>query len=83
VIVQFFDGNIINPIVVGHATDIHPITIVIGLLVFEHYFGIVGMILATPIIGAVKILFNFFNEKYKFMDEEDYPECGNCGGNDW
>jgi hypothetical protein len=22
-------------------------------------------------------------EKYKFMDEEDYPECGNCGGNDW
>ncbi len=68
VIVQFFDGNIINPIVVGHATDIHPITIVIGLLVFEHYFGIVGMILATPIIGAIKILFNFFNDKYHFIE---------------
>lgn len=23
------------------------------------------------------------DEKYKFMNEEDYPECGNCGGNDW
>lgn len=22
-------------------------------------------------------------EKYKFMDEEDYPECGNDCGNDW
>ncbi len=22
-------------------------------------------------------------EKYKFLDEEDYPECGNFGGNDW
>ena len=68
VLVQLIDGNIVNPIVVGKATDIHPITIVIGLLVFEHYFGIVGMILATPIIGAAKILFNFFNEKYHFIN---------------
>ena len=66
-IVQVIDGNIINPIVVGKATDIHPITIVIGLLVFEHYFGIVGMIIATPAIGAIKILFNFFNDKYHFI----------------
>ena len=68
VIVQFVEGNIINPIIVGKATDIHPITIVIGLLVFEYYFGILGMILATPIIGSVKILFNFFNEKYHFIE---------------
>lgn len=67
-IVQFIEGNIINPIVVGKATDIHPITIVIGLLIFQHYFGIVGMILATPIIGAFKILFNFFNDKYHFVE---------------
>ncbi len=69
IIVQFIDGNIINPIVVGKATDIHPITIVIGLLVFEHFFGIIGMILATPIIGAFKILFNFFNDKYHFVEK--------------
>ncbi len=69
IIVQFIDGNIINPIVVGKATDIHPITIVIGLLVFEHFFGIIGMILATPIIGAFKILFNFFNDKYHFIEK--------------
>lgn len=68
-IVQFIDGNIINPIVVGRATDIHPITIVIGLLVFEHYFGIIGMIIATPVIGAIKILFYFFNDKYHFIDK--------------
>ena len=68
IIVQFVDGNIINPIVIGKATDIHPITIVIGLLVFQHYFGILGMIIATPVIGAIKILFNFFNEKYHFIE---------------
>ena len=68
IIVQFVDGNIINPIVVGKATDIHPITIVIGLLIFQHYFGIVGMIIAAPCIGAFKILFNYFNEKYHFVE---------------
>ena len=68
VLVQVVEGNIINPIIVGKATDIHPITIVIGLLVFQHYFGIIGMIIATPVIGAIKILFNFFNEKYGLID---------------
>ena len=68
VLVQTIEGNIINPIIIGKATDIHPITIVIGLLIFEHYFRIIGMIIATPVIGAIKILFNFFNEKYGLID---------------
>ena len=68
ILVQTIEGNIINPIIVGRATDIHPITIVIGLLIFEHYFGIIGMIIATPVIGAIKILFNFFNDKYGIID---------------
>lgn len=68
VLVQIIEGNIINPIIVGKATDIHPITIVIGLLVFQHYFGIIGMIIATPVIGAVKIIFNFFNDKYGLIE---------------
>lgn len=79
VLVQTIEGNIINPIIVGKATDIHPITIVIGLLIFEYYFGIIGMIIATPVIGAIKILFNFFNDKYGLIDliktsKEDKPK---------
>ena len=73
-LVQTIEGNIINPIIVGKATDIHPITIVIGLLIFQHYFGIVGMIIATPVIGAIKILFNFFNEKYGLIDMIKTPK---------
>ena len=68
VIVQFVEGNIIHPLVVGKATDIHPITLVISLLIFQHFFGILGMILAAPIVGALKILFNFFDNKYNLLD---------------
>ena len=73
-LVQTIEGNIINPIIVGKATDIHPITIVIGLLIFQHYFGIIGMIIATPVIGAIKILFNFFNEKYGLIEMITTPK---------
>ena len=69
ILVQFIEGNIIHPLIVGKAIDMHPVTIVIGLLVFEHFLGILGMILAAPIMGALKIIFNFYNKKYKFVDK--------------
>ena len=68
-LVQFFEGNIIHPLIVGKAIDIHPVVIVISLLIFEHFGGIVGMIIAAPIVGALKIIFNFYNNKYKFVDK--------------
>lgn len=69
VLVQFIEGNIIHPLVVGKAIDIHPVTIVVSLLVFEHFGGIIGMIIAAPIMGALKIIFNFYNNKYKFIEK--------------
>lgn len=68
ILIQFVEGNIIHPLVVGKAIDMHPVTIVIGLLVFEYFWGILGMILAAPIMGALKIVFNFYNKKYKLVD---------------
>lgn len=67
-VVQFVEGNIIHPLIIGKATSIHPITIVISLLIFEYFFGIGGMILATPIVGALKIIFNHFDSKYDLLD---------------
>lgn len=69
IIVQFIDGNILNPIIVGKAVSLHPITIMLSLLVFEYFYGILGMILATPIVATIKIIFIHFNDKYHFMDK--------------
>lgn len=68
-IVQFVEGNIIHPLIVGKAIDMHPVAILIGLLIFEYFWGIFGMILAAPIMGALKIIFNFYNKKYQFVDK--------------
>ena len=68
VLCQCLENYFLQPVVMGKTMTLHPVTIMVGLLVFNHFFGIVGMILATPTISIFKTIFNFFNEKYKFMD---------------
>ena len=48
--------------------NLSPITIIISLLVFEYLFGILGMVIATPVVAILKIIYNFFDEKYGFFD---------------
>ena len=52
----------------GKTMKLHPVTIMIGLLIFGYFFGIWGMIVATPVIACIKVLIIFFNEKYKLKD---------------
>lgn len=70
VIVQTIEGNILNPIVMSKTMKLHPVTIIMGLLVFEHFWGILGMILATPIIATIKVIFEYFNEKYGIINKK-------------
>lgn len=68
VICQSIENYFLQPVVMGKTMKLHPVTIMVGLLVFNHFFGIIGMVLATPTIAILKTIFNFFNDKYKFMD---------------
>ena len=68
VIAQFLESYFLNPIVMSKTMKLHPVTIMIGLLIFGHFFGILGMVLATPIISCIKIIFNFFNGKYEIVN---------------
>lgn len=47
---------------------LHPVTILIGLTIFGHFFGIPGMVLATPIIAFFKIIFKYVNNKFNLID---------------
>ena len=41
---------------------LHPVTIMLGLLLFNYFFGMIGMIVATPVIATLKIIFEFILE---------------------
>ena len=68
VIVQFLEGNFFQPIIMSKSTKLHPVTIMMGLLVFGYFFGIMGMLVSTPIIAALKSIYVFFNDKYDLLN---------------
>ncbi len=74
IIVQLIENNILQPIIMSKTMKLHPVTIIVGLLIFEHFFGIIGMILATPCIALGKVVWKFFKEKYNLFHENDTPE---------
>ena len=68
-IVQLLENNFYQPLIMGHTMKLHPVTIIIGLLLFEHFFGIIGMVIATPVIACLKVFINFFNEKFNLKEK--------------
>lgn len=71
VAIQAIEGNFLQPIILGKTTKLHPVTIILGLLVFSKFFGILGMVISTPVIGAVKAIYLFFDEKYHFFEKKE------------
>lgn len=67
-VIQFLEGNFIQPVIMSKTTKLHPVTIMLGLLVFGHFWGIIGMLISTPIISVVKSIILFFDEKYDILD---------------
>ena len=62
-VVQLLENNFYQPLIMGHTMKLHPVTIMVGLLVFEHFFGIIGMIIATPCIACIKVILLFVLEQ--------------------
>lgn len=67
IIAQFLESNILNPIVMSKTMKLHPVTIIIGLLVFGHFWGMIGMLLATPTIAVLKSIILFLDDKYDIL----------------
>ena len=65
--IQFIEGNFIQPLVMSKTMKLHPVTIIVGLLIFGYFFGIVGMIISTPLMSIIKIILTFINEKYDII----------------
>ena len=71
VIIQAIEGNFIQPVIMSKTTKLHPVTIITGLLIFGHFFGIIGMLVSTPIIAVLKSIFAYYNEKYQLLKSNE------------
>lgn len=56
VLVQQIEGNVIIPVVMARAVDLHPAVVLVGVLVVGRLFGFVGLFVAVPVISMTIIL---------------------------
>lgn len=55
-IIQIVIGNFVQPMIMGKGTNLSPITVIIALALWGMLWGIVGMILAVPIMAVIVII---------------------------
>lgn len=55
-VVQQVESNLIVPLVMSRVVKLHPAVIAIGVVVVSQLFGLVGLLVAVPLISATVIL---------------------------
>lgn len=64
------EANVLNPKIMGDAAKIHPLLVVFSLLVGEHFFGVVGALLAVPVMSIVQSIFLHVRKELQARDPE-------------
>ncbi|MEG0984117.1 AI-2E family transporter [Algoriella sp.] len=62
VAIHAIDGNIVMPKIVGSKVKINSLIVVIGLVIGEMTWGVIGMFLSIPILALMKIIFDNVTE---------------------
>ena len=56
IIIQQIEGNLLQPLVMSRAVDLHPALVVFAILVMGTLFGLIGVFLAVPLVAALQVL---------------------------
>lgn len=63
VLIQWAENNILAPKILGDSTGLHPLIVLISIIIGGGIFGVLGMILAVPVVAISIILFKFLRKK--------------------
>jgi predicted PurR-regulated permease PerM len=62
VVVQFLEGNVITPNIIGNAVNLNPVVLMFALLLMGSISGILGLILTIPSLAVARILMDSSEE---------------------
>jgi len=76
-LIQQLDGNVIGPKILGDATNVSALTVIIAICVMGSILGIFGMIIGVPLFATViaivkKMMEKRLAEKGEPVDTEEY-----------
>lgn len=50
------EGNILGPYILSKSTDLHPVTVLLAILAGAGLFGLLGALLAVPVVALAKVI---------------------------
>jgi predicted PurR-regulated permease PerM len=62
-VVRQLQDYLVNPYIMGRITKLHPLIILFAVISGEHIAGVIGLILAVPIAGVIRIIFEYSLDK--------------------
>lgn len=72
VLIQQVENNILVPRIVGDALQLHPLVVMVSVLMGASLAGLLGAVLAAPVVASLKILGNYAWRK--MLDLPPFPE---------
>lgn len=68
------EANLLNPKIMGDQAKIHPLLVIFSLLVGEHFFGVMGALLAVPVISITQSVFIHVRQRVQAADPDMQSE---------
>ena len=56
IVIQQIEGNLLLPRILGRSLNLHPLLVLIGIIIGGSMAGILGMLLAAPVLATLRIL---------------------------
>lgn len=75
VAIHQLEGHIVVPKIMGSAVGVHPLVVIFGLLIGEQIAGIVGVLIAIPVVVVVKEAVIFATEQFGMGGLANAPEA--------
>ncbi len=81
---QSLEGLYFTPVWVGRASRLHTLEVLLALIAFGHWFGLLGLLFAVPLMVFVKVVLERLLEDYRrhpwFTAESDHEKTEVIGG---
>lgn len=71
-IIFFIDTNYILPRTMSRRLHLHPLVVIVGIIAGAALGGVLGMFMATPVLGTLRVLGRYVHRK--LLDMDPYPE---------
>lgn len=66
IVIQQLEGHILVPLLMGSRFKVHPLLVIFAILAGNQIHGIIGMLLAVPLIPIVKAVLEFLAPRVRF-----------------